>query len=74
MKDKLVKTGHKKHYYRFRNLLLGLLITGAIGGLFSIPVIVSYNVALELSASKTTQKVEVPSKQSLDFTLLHFEG
>ena len=41
MKDKLVKTGHKKAYYRFQSILRISAIFLGILGLSSIPVIVS---------------------------------
>ena len=41
MKDKLVKTGHKKAYYRFQSILRLSGIFLGILGLSSIPVIVS---------------------------------
>ena len=50
MKDKLIKTGHKKAFYRLRATGLAfLLILGTIA-LLSLPVIVTYTATSSVAA------------------------
>ena len=62
MKDKLVKTGHKKFYHSF---FRGLRIIGAVGGLMAvsaIPVLVSLTTVTQANAK--AEKEEVVQKKT----------
>lgn len=45
MKDKLVKTGHKKLYYRLKATLAVFLFVLAVTGAALLPIAISYQVA-----------------------------
>lgn len=53
MKDKLEKTGHKKHYYRLKTAVIALLFSLALGGVMAIPVGISYKIS-EAAAKQAT--------------------
>ena len=66
MKDKLVHTGHKRLYYRLRNI--GIALLGAIGvaGLSAMPIALTYTfteVAAHADDNEQEQKTE--STQSI---------
>ena len=58
MKNKLVKTGHKKFYYRFRNASLGCLVAVALAGLVALPITISYQNEQIAKAEEAAQIVE----------------
>ena len=62
MKDKLVRTGHKKMYYRLRSFSRGLLFSILVLAAFSAPVLIAYGVNLYETKAEET-KVEESSKQ-----------
>ena len=58
MKDKLVKTGHKKAYYRFRSFGIALLALLGIGLASSLPVLVTYSVCENAALAKEAEQKE----------------
>ena len=62
MKDKLVKTGHKKAYYRFRFLAFSLLTLTALSFGASLPVVLTYQASV--SATLAEQQKEESSSDA----------
>ena len=62
MKDKLVRTGHKKFYYRMRAFSRGLLFSILVLAAFSAPVLIAYGVNLYETKAEEA-KVEESSEQ-----------
>ena len=50
MKDKLIKTGHKKAFYRLRTTGLAFLFILGTIALLSLPVIVTYTATSSVAA------------------------
>ncbi|MBP5092322.1 MAG: hypothetical protein J6328_07235 [Bacilli bacterium] len=67
MKDKLVKTGHKKAYHRF---FRGLRFMGAFAGLLAvsaIPVLVSFTSVTQTKAKMVDENTSsVPEETPID--------
>ena len=65
MKDKLVKTGHKKAYYRFRFLAFSLLTLTALSFGASLPVVLTYQASVSATlAANQTEEVEDSTEQA----------
>lgn len=64
MKDKLVKTGHRRSYYRFRSILIAgsFLLCGA--AISAMPIAITYQMALSGGGAKA----DVGSESSLTQT------
>ena len=54
MKDKLVRTGHKKLYYRFRALSFALLAFLGSSAAAAMPIAISVGVSQEYALSAAT--------------------
>ena len=66
MKDKLVHTGHKRLYYRLRNIGIALLVAIGVAGLSAMPIALTYTfteVAAHADDNEQEQKTE--STQSI---------
>ncbi|MDO5330220.1 MAG: hypothetical protein Q4F15_02145 [Bacillota bacterium] len=59
MKDKLVKTGHKKLYYRVRLVLRCFAFALGVAGLSAAPILIS--IATVQNKAATQQAVEAPT-------------
>ncbi|MCI1245585.1 MAG: hypothetical protein LKG11_06555 [Bacilli bacterium] len=46
MKDKLVKTGHRKLYYRIQTALVGLALAIVVTLFAAIPIAITYRLSL----------------------------
>lgn len=66
MKDKLVKTGHKKAYYRFRAFGISLLALLGVGLSASLPIFVTYQVSMSTVAAEQSKQEE---KESSDYVI-----
>lgn len=68
MKDKLVKTGHKKHYYRLRAFAFSLLALVGVGLAGSLPIYVTYQVSISqaLAAEEEHEPVEEVTSAPLE--------
>ena len=65
MKDKLVKTGHKKAYYRFRFLAFSLLTLTALSFGASLPVVLTYQASVSATlAANQNEEVEESGEQA----------
>ena len=65
MKDKLVKTGHKKAYYRFRFLAFSLLTLTALSFGASLPVVLTYQASVSATlAANQNEEVEDSTEQA----------
>ncbi len=64
MKDKLVKTHHKKVYYRLRTLLFAFAISVGIVAIGATPIAISFMVAEPISASKAPDTLELTEDSS----------
>lgn len=56
MKDKLVKSGHSRHYYAFRRFAKGLFLTASLAIVASVPVLVAYGVSVTQTMAETNQE------------------
>ena len=56
MKDKLVRTGHKKLYYRFRALSFALLAFLGSSAAAAMPIAISVGVSQEYALSAATHE------------------
>ena len=65
MRDKLVKTGHKKGYYRFRAFLFAFLLLAGLGASATLPIYVTYQVSVQAAHAQEEQQedssLELPS-------------
>ena len=68
MKDKLYKTGHKKAYYRFRNLGFGALFFSLFALIFATPLVVSY--AVSVTEIKATHESKIEEKEPVQEELI----
>lgn len=55
MKDKLVKTGHKKNYYRVRYLLRSCIFVVSLLFISSAPIAITYTVYAVNGKEQTSQ-------------------
>ena len=55
MKDKLVKTGHKKNYYRFRTILRTSIFVLSLLVVSSAPIAITYTVYVVNGKENSTQ-------------------
>lgn len=55
MKDKLVKTGHKKNYYRLRYLLRSCIFVVSLLFISSAPIAITYTVYAVNGKEETSQ-------------------
>lgn len=62
MKDKLVKTGHKKAYYRLRAFGLSLAALFGIGLSASLPIFVTYEVSVSQTLAKEAEQKQEESE------------
>ena len=64
MKDKLVRTGHKKWYYRFRALSFALIAFLGSSAAAAMPIAISVGVSAEypLSAANNEEVEEQPQE------------
>ena len=56
MKDKLVKTGHKKAYYRLRRFGKVSLFLVLFAAAFATPVLVTYSMNAEVTVAEHPQE------------------
>lgn len=68
MKDKLVKTGHKKIYYRLRRAFTFFLCSVAVAGLASLPIVITYQVSNQLEAQKEVESSQSETSSSMEST------
>ena len=72
MKDKLVKTGHRKPYYRMRAALMAFLLLLGVGSVCATPVLVTYAVShatyaqVEESSSAASEEEIVVADSSIE--------
>ena len=72
MKDKLVKTGHKKFYYRFVGALRGLGFSLLAVVALASPVFIAVGIsANEAHAAETSEVVENPAPEESAFRLAY---
>ena len=64
MKDKLVHTGHKKLYYRFRTIGLALLIALGIAGVSAAPIALTATFASIAASAEKEEAEELPSYEA----------
>ena len=64
MKDKLIKTGHKKFYHRFFRGLRVMGIAVALMTVSAIPVLVSLTTVTQANAKAEEEKVVVSAPNS----------
>ncbi len=65
MKDKLVHTGHKKLYYRLRNIGIALLIAVGVAGLSAMPIALTYTFTEVAAHADNEQEQKTDSTQSI---------
>ena len=63
MKDKLVKTGHKKLYYRFLGTLRGMGFSLLAIIALASPVFIAVGISAQAAHADTVQVVEVSSEE-----------
>lgn len=61
MKDKLVKSGHRKYYYSFRRLGKMMFVVAALAVSASVPVLIAYGVSVKETLAEEAPKVEESS-------------
>jgi hypothetical protein len=69
MKDKLVKTGHKKLYYRLKATLAVFLFVLAVTGAAMLPIAISYQVADQAHAKAETSSADPLSSNEPETSL-----
>ena len=65
MKDKLVHTGHKRLYYRLRNIGIALLIAVGVAGLSAMPIALTYTFTEVAAHADNEQEQKTESTQSI---------
>jgi len=64
MKDKLVKSGHLRHYYAFRRMAKGFFVAASLAVVASIPVLIAYGVSVtQTMAEKAPEEDKSEEKQ-----------
>ena len=56
MKDKLVKSGHRRHYYLFRRAAKGFFIAASLAIIASVPVLIAYGVSVTQTLAEEAPK------------------
>ena len=64
MKDKIVKTGHKKAYYNLRRFGKFSLFFALFAAAFATPVLVTYSVNAEPAVAENRTSEEPPEEES----------
>jgi hypothetical protein len=66
MKDKLVKTGHKRFFYRLQTTLVAFAFVLVVGLFAAIPIAITYRLAVtNAAAEETSEKTpETPESSS----------
>jgi len=64
MKDKIVKTGHKKAYYRLRRFGKVSLFFALFAAALATPVLITYSMNAEVTVAENTSPQEEPSEGS----------
>ena len=65
MKDKLVHTGHKRLYYRFRSIGIALLIALGVAGLSAMPIALTYTFTEVAAHADDEQEQKTESTQTI---------
>ena len=69
MKDKLVKSGHRRHYYAFRRAAKATFAIAALALAASIPVMIAYGVSVaETRAEAAKAEEQEESTPILEYT------
>ena len=64
MKDKIVKTGHKKPYYTLRRLGKVSLFFALFAAAFATPVLITYSMNAQATAAENTSLGEPAPEES----------
>ena len=64
MKDKLVKTGHKKAYYRLRAFGIAMAALFGLGVSASLPIFVTYQVSVSATLAQEAEQRKQEEEQS----------